>query len=671
MGAASNDERSIGFAHVASLDGLRAVAILAVLVYHLWPGVLPGGFIGVDLFFVLSGFLLSSLLTREVRRTGRADLKQFVIRRTRRLLPAMLLVVLALCAYASWMANDAELARLRRHGLGALTYTINWMFIVDGTTYTDVVLGTSPLRHVWSLAIEEQFYILLALGVAGLAALTPAVRIRRRLATIAALLGIGSAVWMAVLSIADASAARTYFGTDTRAHALLVGVVLGALFGEQLLAPRSTTSRSIPPWIAPAAAVGAVTLVALAFAASEDATWMFRGGFLITALAAGVVIVGSIALDGPRRALSIRPLTALGVISYGVYLWHWPIIVIYDADRTGLDGNALRFTQLAITLVVATASYVIVERPIRSGFLGRRLGSVGALTAPLAILAVAAVLLSTTAVPSRLGTDAAATPESAGPTSNLGLDVAPDTTNSADGAAPSGQDAVAASPVPVAILGDSVAHTLIGGELTGFLDAVPWTPDQSSFDDNRVEIVSVARPACSFLPGDLAFEQPGGRFETASLASFCDGWQDDLDATVNGRDGARLTLLLTTNDIEDREVDGEIVEIGSEEWEALMRAWLDEVRAIAVGEGSSLVLLATPPRLDPPWVDPPAVREAIVAGIFLDYAAQHDGVEVIDLGEFVNGRDELRYDGLHYTDDGARQVAGWLTPRLEAIAGAP
>ncbi|WP_395154524.1 acyltransferase family protein, partial [Ilumatobacter sp.] len=167
------DGLTTSFVHVPSFDGLRGVAVAAVVVYHLWPHALPGGFIGVDVFFVLSGFLLTSLLVREVDATGGIRLGRFFVRRTRRLLPAMLMMTTAVAVYALTWADAVEFERLRRHGLATLLYAVNWVFLSDGTTYTDVVAGESPLRHVWSLSIEEQFYLVLALAVAIVAAKSP------------------------------------------------------------------------------------------------------------------------------------------------------------------------------------------------------------------------------------------------------------------------------------------------------------------------------------------------------------------------------------------------------------------------------------------------------------------------------------------------------------------
>ena len=276
------DGLTTSFVHVPSLDGLRGVAVASVVVYHLWPAVLPGGFIGVDVFFVLSGFLLTSLLVREVDATGKIRLGRFFVRRTRRLLPAMLLMLTTLAIYAAAWANTVELERLRRHGLAALLYAANWLFISDGTTYTDVVAGVSPLRHVWSLSIEEQFYVMLAGAIALAAAFTAT---RRYVIVGSVVLGAVSALWMIILSINGSSVDRLYFGADTRAQALLIGAALGAtLRGVPVAGSRRTSAVAL---------LSVAVLIVVSATASESSTWMYRGGFALTALAAGMVIVGA------------------------------------------------------------------------------------------------------------------------------------------------------------------------------------------------------------------------------------------------------------------------------------------------------------------------------------------------------------------------------------------
>lgn len=633
------------FDHAPALDGLRGLAVAAVVAYHFRSDVLPGGFIGVDMFFVLSGFLLSALLVREVEANGRLALGQFFIRRLRRLLPATLLVLLAIAVYALTWANDSELDRLREHSIGALTYTTNWLFIADGTTYTDVVLGSSPLRHMWSLAIEEQFYIVLALVVALLAAVSKSSprAMRQRLGIGAFLLGGFSASWMLVLEVGGSDTSRIYFGSDTRVQAMLFGVGVGAIWGDRLLGRDRSTL--IAPITAGAGSVAAVALLALfSIYAAEDARWMFRGGFTVVALAAVVSIVGALTFRPFERVLSITPLTSLGEISYGVYLWHWPVLIVLDEDRLGFGGIALTATQIAISLGVATLSYAVVEQPIRRGAIGNAIGRGGVIAAPIAAIAVAAAVVFAT-VPSTGTNDEVVIGQTA-------------------------DDPALADPglFQIAALGDSVMHTLIGGRLDSALTSVPWNQEQSAFDQSTIAVTTIARPACSFLPGLIAFENPGGAYETADLSAPCRDWRGDLALTGSRPVPADIALVMPTNDLEDRQLDGQIVAFGTTEWEDLFFDWIAELTGIAQAGAATVVLLAPPARINPNWSQEQGVREARIVEIFDVFSQANPGVEFIDLGSFVGDDTDTRYDGLHYTADGATSVASWLAPQLQAFA---
>ncbi|MDA3031195.1 MAG: acyltransferase family protein [Actinomycetota bacterium] len=681
------DGLTTSFVHVPSLDGLRGVAVASVVVYHLWPAVLPGGFIGVDVFFVLSGFLLTSLLVREVDATGKIRLGRFFVRRTRRLLPAMLLMLTTLAIYAAAWANTVELERLRRHGLAALLYAANWLFISDGTTYTDVVAGVSPLRHVWSLSIEEQFYVMLAGAIALAAAFTAT---RRYVIVGSVVLGAVSALWMIILSINGSSVDRLYFGADTRAQALLIGAALGAtLRGVPVAGSRRTSAVAL---------LSVAVLIVVSATASESSTWMYRGGFALTALAAGMVIVGAPATPWIRQALEWRPLRLLGIISYGVYLWHWPVLVILDEARLGLDGSAHRLVVLAVTLIVATLSYRLVERPIRQGALGDRLGPRSIAVGPAFTAAVAAALIIATVGPATLGAadseptvEIGATIVFEDPRPTLALADTAETaspTTSTVPTATSGSVITTSStvlnrlpgPTRVAVVGDSVMHTMIGGRLLSDLQFEPWTVADTVFDTDRIQIHNVARPLCSFLPGDIAFEQFDGSYESVSLAQFCGDWRSDLrDAIERGTDPVDIVMVLLTNDLEDRRVDESILTLGSAEHTSLLIDFVDEVRAQTAAVDAALVLLVPAPRLEIGTTDAMWDREARVRTVFESYASTHSDVSIIDAGRVLcpagNCAEPLgnfdpiwRYDGLHFNRSGAIWMANWLTPQLEEIA---
>src|SRR6476469_8690568 len=257
-------------AHQPSLDGIRALAVIAVMLFHAGNTYATAGFIGVDVFLVLSGFLITLLLLRELRSTGRVAFGAFWMRRARRLLPALILVLLAVAIFGAFVATDDEALGLRGDLLGSLFYVQNWRFVLSGASYFTQFGSPSPLRHMWSLAIEEQWYLVWPLMLFGIMALT-----RRNLrAVVAIILGLaaGSALLMAALYHQGGDSSRAYYGTDTRAQALLVGAALAVLF----------TMRTTP-WSRAATVafqiVGAIGLASLAWVVverSERLTPLYR-----------------------------------------------------------------------------------------------------------------------------------------------------------------------------------------------------------------------------------------------------------------------------------------------------------------------------------------------------------------------------------------------------------
>jgi peptidoglycan/LPS O-acetylase OafA/YrhL len=365
--------------HLGGLDGLRALAVLAVVAYHLGFGGARGGFLGVDIFFVLSGFLITTLLLEEHHETGRISLGAFWARRARRLLPALFVMVAVVCVFplvAARLGHPAaaagvDLGALRASAIATLAYVANWHAIVAGNSYFAQFSAPSALAHTWSLAIEEQFYVVWPLLTLGLVRLGALGHRRGGVALCAALAG-ASSLAMAVLydPASSASINRVYYGTDTRLFDLAVGAATGWLLVGRPVRPGELR------WLRPAG-LAALAAVLVALVGSGDAAGvprsvMFRGGFLVVALLVALVLAALRDVEGPlHRLLALRPLRAVGRVSYGLYLWHWPIIVYVTPAVTGLGGHRLLAVRVALMAGATVASYVLVEQPIRQRRLAR------------------------------------------------------------------------------------------------------------------------------------------------------------------------------------------------------------------------------------------------------------------------------------------------------------
>jgi peptidoglycan/LPS O-acetylase OafA/YrhL len=343
--------------HRPALDGLRGLAAAAVVGYHLGLSWLRGGYLGVSLFFTLSGFLITNLLLRERRATGRTSLSGFWGRRARRLLPAAFAGI-ALAIVATAVAGSADqLAQLRGDVLGAVFYGANWRFIIGHSAYASGFQAPSALLHYWSLAIEEQAYLVLPLLVVFL--LRRRTSLRPLAVTVAALMALSV---MATLVVHDPN--RAYFGTDTRSFELLAGVALALLVGFPGTARWRQPARSTA---ALAGGLGVGCTAVLWATVPETAGWLTKGGLWAVSALSCALLVGGLAGGRLGRILSTRPLVALGRRSYGVYVYHWPLFLLISSATIGWHGVPLMAARVGATAVVAAASYRWLEQPIRRG----------------------------------------------------------------------------------------------------------------------------------------------------------------------------------------------------------------------------------------------------------------------------------------------------------------
>ncbi len=366
--------------YLPGLDGLRALALIAVILYHADLSWFPGGFLGVEVFFVLSGYLITSLLLAEWNQQGRIDLKDFWLRRARRLLPAAYLLVLVTLGYAV-LFLPGEVANLRGDAAAAFTYVTNWYLVLADRSYFEMVGRPPPLQHLWSLAVEEQFYLLWPLlFAAGM------LRLRRRGMLIATLAGaVISTLLLAILFHPNVDPSRVYYGTDTRAAELLAGAALAFVWEPAWLrGSAGGPAARLIGWLSLATRapllldlVGIAALGALIWFFhwfGEYQPFLYQGGFALVALTT-VLLIAVVVHPRARlvpRLLSPGVMRWIGTRSYSMYLWHWPVFAItrpqLDISMQGISLLALR---LLLTAILAEASYRWIETPVRRSAAGR------------------------------------------------------------------------------------------------------------------------------------------------------------------------------------------------------------------------------------------------------------------------------------------------------------
>ncbi|MEN2740550.1 acyltransferase family protein [Microbacterium sp. X-17] len=592
-------------ARFAGLDGLRAVAVLLVVVYHLFPGWwLRGGFIGVDVFFVISGFLITTLLLRETATGGRIGLVSFWRRRARRLVPA-LLALLAMCSTFAWLIGGDVLAQLGPQLLGALTFSYNWVSIAGGSGY---FAATSPelFRNLWSLAVEEQFYVLWPL-LLPLLLLLPRTRWRVGLALGVAVL---STAWMGVAVLAGGDLTRAYFGTDTHAFGLLAGVALA--FGWHGLRARTwMTGRAARTTATTMGALALAGLVGVALIPETPTLLSFPGAIAAAVVLTAVVIVAGLWPGaGFGRMLDVAPLRWIGDRSYGIYLWHWPLLVLLVAAAHGTTADVpvgIGLAVLGLTFAVAEFSYRALEMPVRRhGFRGALRGVRAALAGSArarfgALAGVAAAVLLVG------GTSAA-------------LAAAPDTTSGQSAVAAGAAALAAASPGPT----DAPPPPLPTGP-----SPQPVTGDEVTAVGDSVMLASA--------PGLLA-RLPGIQVDAEVSRSMWAAPGILRDLADRGQLRPFVVVALGTNGAVDPEA-------------------LDDISR-TIGPGRCLVLVnAFAPR---DWIDG-------VNAELRTYAQAHPDVEVADwAGAIAGHQDLLAGDDIHPGEAGGTLFAGVVATALDA-----
>jgi peptidoglycan/LPS O-acetylase OafA/YrhL len=690
------------FGYIPGLDGLRAVAVIGVMLYHGGAPFAAGGFLGIDVFFVLSGFLITSLLLGEWVHRMTIKLGQFWARRARRLLPALLVLLVAVALFAR-LVDPGRYASLRLDALAGLFYVANWHFIAMGTNYFDVTAPPSPLAHLWSLSIEEQFYLVwppLALLVLRWGRRFGPLRRLWPLFWVAVAGAVASATEMAFGAHHGWSLNRLYQGTDTRAQDVFVGAALAvglALWAQRRRPPagagvaggRGGTRRgrvarphpsagavgTVPPrphrrdlHRRPSRTGGAVSaweleevrartvaqilgwsglalVLVLSWRLGTVDTFLLSGGYLLVALAVAALIFGVVTAAGGAlaRALGNPVFRYLGAISYGIYLWHFPLFALMDGARLHLAGYPLLLVRMAAAVAVASVSYVLVEQPIRRGATRTLTEWRAWLLSSASFVAVVAVVLAAT-VPT--AAEAASGPQVTGPEYQ-------------------------GPPVRVLVLGDSVAWRV------GF--AMLASRPQGTYD---VDLANDAIVGCGVVrstdyraDGQVIPLVPACNTSTPAGQQWPAVWARD----VAGFHPAVVVALAGRWEVVDRLVDGRWMHIGQPAYDALLRRSLEQAVTAATSQGA-LVVFLTSPCFDTgeqpdgrPWPEDSASRLDRYNTILREVAAGHpSAVEVDDFGAQLcpGGTFTTTFGGVQVRDaDGVHVVptaaAGqWLDQRI-------
>lgn len=357
--------------YMPGLDGVRAIAVLGVFAYHLGIGAIPGGFLGVSVFFTLSGYLITDLiLSRQA--ANEFTLRSFWVARGRRLLPAMFILILGVAAWVT-VIGPRQSGDFRAAALASALYVNNWWQVAHDVSYFAQFDQPGALNHLWSLAVEEQFYIVWPLVLLGLARIvrerSTSVN-RPRLAAAIAAIAAASTIAMLVMYQPGGDPTRVYYGTDTRASELLVGAALAAIW------PSARLRAGIRPGarnVLDAAALGALVLIAVLFVTVNDSSsFPYRGGFVLLSLAVAA-LVAALAHPASRLAAIVgcRPMRWIGARSYGIYLWHFPVIALSNPPGETALHPVRTPLQVLVSFCLAAVSWQLLEEPIRHGALGR------------------------------------------------------------------------------------------------------------------------------------------------------------------------------------------------------------------------------------------------------------------------------------------------------------
>lgn len=759
--------------HISGLDGVRAIAVLAVIGFHSGISWLSGGYYGVDAFFVLSGYLITSLLVREWSETGSIGLLRFWGRRARRLLPALYLLITVVGIVAALWPGVLGSPDLLGSAIATLFYSANWYFISAHANYFAATAAPSPLLHTWSLAIEEQFYLVWPVVVLGVLGVLGSRRRRRggalqegalvrtdalvrgskfaqgslggpwrhsyrsvgrqslergqtipleiaiegssdtltilrevpssektgfgrleRLFVVSVLGALGSAVLMAILTPSGANTDLAYYGTDTRAQGLLIGAALAVFFIRWGTECSFRTKKTVA-WLG---TFGLIATILIWKFIPETSVIAFHGGFLLAGLATACIVAAAVVAPSglSTRILSLWPLRAIGRISYGVYLWYWPVLLVMTSSRVHLSEYPLFVLQVLTTLSLATISYTVLERPILRGFMKNWKALIATpLAAGVAAASVAlAVLVPGVAIASPSPFTGTGTSNSSGATPSS-LSASSSIRGAANGYPLSHSSASTSlatrQPVKVLLVGDSLAGSL--GVGLG-LDSPKY----------GIQLVNEGSPGCSIsmdqqihvLWYSLAPGRPCVSGDPNALFAKWKSWVDTYNPDV--------VVYLARGELYNQEVNGQWTNLGNQNFDSYLSNRFNEAIQILGSRGAAVVMLNSPyfdSGLQPngqPWpedlpnrviIDNQLISKAVAkaqASIRSRISAKTattnallkpSSVSLVNLNalisphgrysQVVDGVNMRCRDGVHFTAAGGEWIGQRLLPELSSL----
>jgi peptidoglycan/LPS O-acetylase OafA/YrhL len=623
---------AVRITYAPGLDGIRGICLLTVMLFHAPFSWASGGFLGVSTFFTLSGFLITALLLRESHDTGRVDFGAFWERRLRRLAPALWIGVGITLITSSWWISTAGRERLGFDAISSILFFSNWRFMAPEYAYTGLFVDPSAFQHYWSLAIEAQYYLLfpLLLGLlikfSGRVGLVGLLAILFCLALVAGWADPGD----------EQAINRVYYGTDARSVEILAGAILAAV-----LARRPQITAHYGGLLGGLGGL-ALTGMAITWALSEvTSPWLYRGGFGAYSVLSVALVASALVSGGwMARVLSISPLRWVGKLSYGAYVYHWPIFLVVDEASTGLAPFSLFLLRLGLTLIAAQLSFTLVEEPIRRRKWFSSRGSVAA----VGVTAISCLIIGSLAVSPDL-LERSKTKLSIEKTRSFADD------------APS-----------LAIFGDSTGLTL-------GLSVSPWLVSHLGVE---------MKPGGAYLGCSLVSRGKTRRRRSWLLdPEHCRGLQERWSDKVEEYRPDIAVVLIGAWDVRRRllEEGGSAVIPGDPEFDSIFRAEVERSVDMFASHGVRVIWLAAPPlRFTPNEKYPagskaaqlmmreyePARMHRLNQIVFEVAQSRQEEMRIIDLASYISSVDseELRSDGVHYAPNSGALIGEWIAPRI-------